>query len=177
MLKMSKDIRHCASLYGGKYYASKDGRIFLDKEGVKPVHAYVTKNGHLRTTTHPLALIARIVWYAFHNTDPVKGYDVHHISEDKTDNRLENLVLLSHADHVSLHRTGKLSPMYGRTGENNPASKRVKCIDPVTFECLAEFSSTREASYITGVNQGNISSCCNHRQGHSVAGGYIWEFA
>lgn len=32
---------------------------------------------------------------------------VHHINEDTLDNRLENLVVISHGKHTALHRTGK----------------------------------------------------------------------
>lgn len=39
---------------------------------------------------------------------------------------------------------------------------------------LNTFDSVKEASKITGVNQGNISQCCNGRR--LTAGGYIWIF-
>lgn len=32
---------------------------------------------------------------------------VHHINEDKTDNRIENLVVVSNSEHQRLHRLGK----------------------------------------------------------------------
>lgn len=42
-------------------------------------------------------------------------------------------------------------------------------------EILNIYDSMSNASRITGVNLGNISSCCNGRV--STAGGFIWEFA
>lgn len=35
-----------------------------------------------------------------------KSFDVHHINGDKTDNRIENLVVLTHGAHTTLHNTG-----------------------------------------------------------------------
>lgn len=41
---------------------------------------------------------------------------------------------------------------------------------------IAEYNSIADASRITGINSGNIGSCCIMRQGHATAGGYIWRF-
>lgn len=35
------------------------------------------------------------------------GYDVHHLNQIKTDNRLQNLVYLTRAEHTKLHNLGK----------------------------------------------------------------------
>lgn len=35
-----------------------------------------------------------------------KEFDVHHINGDKADNRIENLVVLTHAAHTALHNRG-----------------------------------------------------------------------
>lgn len=41
---------------------------------------------------------------------------------------------------------------------------------------LAEYSSIMAASEATGINNGNIGSCCAGRKGHATAGGYVWRF-
>jgi hypothetical protein len=51
----------------------------------------------------------REVWSSLHGEIP-PGYDVHHVNEDRSDNRPENLVLLSKAEHSSLHAEAHLGP-------------------------------------------------------------------
>ena len=54
-------------------------------------------------------------------------------------------------------------------------SKQVQMFDKSTGELLATFPSTREARRVTGINHGNISSCCNGNL--KSAGGYVWKYS
>ena len=47
-------------------------------------------------------LLHRVMWEHFNGPIP-KGHIVHHINEDKTDNRVENLVLMERAEHMRHH--------------------------------------------------------------------------
>lgn len=70
----------------------------------------VNAQGYLRVWApeHPVAygdgtaLVHRMVWHDANGTIPA-GFDVHHRNEDKTDNRIKNLILLSNVEHQAEH--------------------------------------------------------------------------
>lgn len=59
-------------------------------------YKYYTKKGR-QAPEH------RLVWEAAYGPIP-EGCCVHHLNEDKLDNRLENLVCMSRSEHMRLHR-------------------------------------------------------------------------
>ncbi len=84
------------------------------KTYVRPTYgqriAKPAKNGYMRqwAPEHPmanadgLAFVHRMVWYDANGSIP-KGFHVHHKNHDKTDNRPENLELLSNVEHRRRH--------------------------------------------------------------------------
>ena len=60
--------------------------------------------GHLRTRTREGRdhLVHRGCWQAHYGAVP-EGCDIHHISGDPLDNRIENLACLKHGEHTRLH--------------------------------------------------------------------------
>jgi hypothetical protein len=45
----------------------------------------------------------QVVWWFYNKLPPALGEDIHHVNENKLNNRIANLELLSHKDHVSHH--------------------------------------------------------------------------
>ena len=43
-----------------------------------------------------------------------KGYDVHHLDENKMNNALSNLAYLTHSEHAMIHKKGEKNPLYGK---------------------------------------------------------------
>lgn len=91
----------------------------------------------------------RAVWEKAHGPIP-KGYEIHHLNGNGHDNRLENLVMLSHADHIRLH-----------------TSLRKGGIDPVN-DSLPGVSDDRARSkrYCAENKERNSEKCREYRETH-----------
>lgn len=66
-------------------------------------------------------LLHREIWEAANGPIPT-GYDIHHKNDNKTDNRLENLELLTHGKHSALHYQEKLAPHRQKAMDNAKAA-------------------------------------------------------
>ena len=113
--------------------------------------------------------VHRLVWEAFNGQIP-EGYEVNHINEIKSDNRLSNLNLMTHRENIN----------YG-TGIKRSVKKRIngKKSKPVLQFTLddilvKEYPSTNQVERELGFGQGNIVKCCKGK--YKQAYGYIWRY-
>ena len=104
--------------------------------------------------------VHRLVWEAFNGQIP-EGLQVNHINEVKTDNKLENLNLM----------TCKENTNYGTRNER--ISKPVLQFD-LNDNFIKEFPSAMQVERELGFGQGNICNCCKGRC--KTAYGYIWKY-
>ena len=73
--------------------------IYIERGGYicirKPTHPHATKRGYV--------LQHRLVYEEFYKCCVLPWIHVHHINENKIDNRIENLILMSESDHHTHH--------------------------------------------------------------------------
>lgn len=113
----------------------------------------LTKNGKQSTKR-----VNRVVWEAFNGPIP-DGMQVNHINEDKTDNRLENLNLMSSKENNN----------WGTRTQRSTEKRSM----PV--KCTKVFPSIMEAERWLGINgaSSNIHTALNDGQS---AYGFTWEY-
>ena len=165
--------------YAGLYQVSDQGRIrSLGNNGKKAriMRQEINENGYCRVRLYNAEGTAkhwqvhRLVARAFIDFNP--ELEVNHKNEIKTDNRADNLEMV----------TGRVNRNYGTRNERiaraRKESEKVKRtpvaqIDKRTGEEMQKFSSALEADRQTGVDNGHIGQCC--RGIRKSAGGYKWE--
>ena len=114
-------------------------------------------------------LVHRLVWITFNGLIP-QGMQVNHINEVKTDNRLENLNLMTPKENVN----------YG-TGIERSHNKQIngKCSKPVLQydlqdNLIKEFPSLIQVYRELGFSYGHIGDCCKGKL--KQAYGYKWKY-
>ena len=132
------------------------------KDGWGYLHVVLSKNGKMKTYK-----VHRLVIETFMGK-PLNEvyYFVNHRDENKSNNKLENLEYCTH----------KYNDKYGTRIErvSKSHSKPVIGINKINGY-IAEFSSLTEAERVTGIDQGNITKCCQGKL--KSAGKYRWYYA
>lgn len=108
--------------------------------------------------------VHRLVWIAFNGQIP-ENIQVNHINEIKTDNRLENLNLMTRKENCN----------WG-TGIERSIKKRSKVVLQFTLDSILvkEYPSTKQVERELGFNRGHICDCCNGKR--KTAYNYIWRY-
>lgn len=141
---------------------NKEGQIIsLNKKKHGYFHVNLYKNKIRKTHS-----VYRLVAVAFiPNTDNLP--QINHKDENPSNNCVENLEWCDseynnnyggHYERAYNHK-GKNNPMYGKTGDKCPTSKKVYCI-----ELNEVYNSMREAERKTGINNSCISDACKGKQ-------------
>lgn len=134
---------------------NKDDYFYLD----------LSKDGKKRSF-----YVHRLVWEAFNGKRP-EGMEVNHIDEDKSNNSIENLNLMTPKQNVNWG-TG-IERRKKKLINRKDQSKPVLQLD-LKGNFLAEYPSQSEAERKLGINQGNINNVLKGRC--KTAGGYIWKY-
>jgi hypothetical protein len=156
------------------YQASNCGRIRSFKRGKpKLLRQSKDKKGYCRCfASGKGATVHRLVASAF-IPNPENKPQVNHIDGNKSNNNAQNLEWATNAEnqkHAVYHGMKKMTDLTN-------ATKKAVCMVSKDGAVRVTFESTKEASRITGIHQGQISDCCNHKPHCLTAGGYIWRFA
>lgn len=114
-------------------------------------------------------LVHRLVFEAFNGSIP-EGLQVNHINEIKTDNRLENLNLMTCKENINW---GKRNKTVSIKLTNGKKSKPVLQYD-LNDNLVKEYPSIRQVERETGFANQHISACCKGKL--KQAYGYIWKY-
>lgn len=113
-------------------------------------------------------LVHRVIWIAVNNCEIPEGMELNHLDEDKTNNHISNLELVTPKENINF---GTRNARVAKT-----LSKRVGAYKD--GELVMIFPSTAEA-HRNGYNQGNVCSCCRNcymREGNNEYKGFNWKY-
>ena len=166
--------------YEGFYQVSNYGRVKSlkyrkkNEEHLLRQQAYDYKRVQLwRNGKCKFAQVHRLEYEAFYGPIP-ENMQVNHINEDKYDNRLENLNLLSLQDNLNwgTARERSAKKRYN-TKAYGMGSKTIMQYD-LEGNFIQEWPSQKEIQRALGFLQSNISAVCINKA--KTAYGYKWKF-
>ena len=160
-----------------KYEVFEDGRIwsYASNKWLKPnlrqddyLRVKLSDNdGKIKTYLHH-----RVVYESVTSQPIPDGLDVNHINEIKTDNRFENLNLMTRKEN---NNHGTHNERVSKALTNHPSkSKQVVQYDK-DGNLIQVWPSTIEVHRQMGYSYGKISRCC--RGECKTYKGFIWKFA
>lgn len=168
-----------------EYYITDTGEVFsrmCDKYHnkscrIRKITPFKTRNNYMVATLRKdgrqiRKLVHRLVAETFIK-NPENKYEVNHIDGNTLNNNVDNLEFCTKSEN-ELHKFRILNKGH-YVGKDNWNSKKV--LQLKDGQIVAEYGSIRDAERATGINNTNISACCNKKYGYKTAGGYIWRYA
>lgn len=126
------------------------------------------------------------IWMVANKCDIPDGYDVHHIDGNPLNNSIYNLELISHEEHIDIHRDEKREIMKKRFLGKKPWNKGKHISEEqkekiskkvaqytIDGELVKIWKSTMECGR-NGFCQAHVAACCRgERKTHK---GFIWKY-
>lgn len=144
----------------------------------------LSKNGKINGKN-----VHTLVYETFIGSIP-KGMEINHIDEDKINNAVWNLELVSHKDNLEWGTRGKRQSetikekyktdmvfregLIDRISKNWGKNKRKVKQYTKDGEFVKEWDSIKEAAIELGLKTPNIIACCKNKQ--KTCGGYEWKY-
>lgn len=148
---------------------SKDQQLVYNRKFKRYLKLVKTQNGYLQVGLYKngkekIFGIHQLVWMCLKGDIP-KGYEINHIDENKENNSIENLELLTRKENIN-HGTRTL-----RAAKAN--SIPIVAVRKDLSEIL-QYPSAIEAERDRGFDHRNISKCCQNKR--KSAYGYYWFY-
>lgn len=178
-MELWKDIPN----FEGLYQASDSGKIksLYTNKILKPT---IAKNGYCRVMLcankkRKLISVHRLVAMTYLNDFNI-DLQVNHKDGNKQNNYVSNLEMVTAKENI-IHsfsnglqkpKKGNKHPLYKKYGKENKTSKKINQYD-LHGNFIKTWDSIMDVERELGINNGNISSCCNGNK--NSAGGFIWK--
>lgn len=163
-----------------EYGCDENGNVYSFMFGkIKKLKPAKSKDGYLHFIIRNNGVrknynVHRFVWECIKGEIP-EGYEVDHRNFVRDDNRIENLIAIS----ASENRARKSDNGKKASIENGKKGGLVRSKPVLQYDkqgnFIAEYTSLADVKRLTGLNDGNISSCCLGKRYKSV-GGFIWKY-
>lgn len=150
----------------GRVFSYKSNRFVGVKTDKGYWHCVLTSDDGKEWST----LIHRVIWITVNGEIP-DGMEINHIDENRNNNSISNLSLMTHKENINWGTRNKKA---SKSLTNHPKkSKPVFAFKNDTLKLF--FLSTKEAER-NGFCHNHINKCCQHIINHNSHKGYQWRY-